>query len=187
MRGRTVRFVCWTLWIGMLSGCAYPISKSLREEANPKLTLPVVQPDPSAYVGSLVIWGGRIIKTDNHPNHTDIIVLEMPLRYQEKPEDPSKSRGRFIARTAQFLDPDLFNKGRKITVAGKIEGAEKRPLGKTEYSYPVIQVSELHLWEKEHVVYYPPYYGWGWGWGWYSPLYEPWGPYDWYWEEEAGE
>ena len=43
-------------------------------------------------------------------------------------------------------------KGKEITLAGEIVGKETKPLGKTEYTYPVVLVKQLHLWKR-------PYYG----------------------------
>ena len=143
-------------------GCAYPISKELREEVNKNLTFPMVLESPTAYVGSIVIWGGEIVKTNNLKDSTEILVLDTPLDYEGVPEDAAFSRGRFIARSARFLDPALYKAGSKITIAGEIIGKETRPLGKTAYTYPVIAVKQLHLWKSPSYSYYYPnwfYYG----------------------------
>lgn len=143
-------------------GCAYPISKELRDEVNKNLTFPMVLKNPASYVGSIVIWGGEIIKTNNLKDSTEILILDTPLDYQGVPEDAAFSRGRFIARSAQFLDPALYRTGSKITIAGEIIGKETRPLGKTEYIYPVVAVKQLHLWESpQHIYYYPNWFYYG--------------------------
>jgi len=55
-----VRLPGWTLaTLLLLTGCTrYPISELLREKARRELTFSMVQADPSAFRGSLVIWGG---------------------------------------------------------------------------------------------------------------------------------
>ena len=108
-----------------------------------------------------------ILETRNRPDGTDLVVLETPLEYGEFPSDPAYQEGRFIAWTPRFLDPEVVSRGRKITVAGTIDGAETRPLGETKYAYPVVRILELHLWEPPPPVYYRPY-----------PPYPPWYRWD---------
>ena len=178
----------WWFLLGLcvfaVSGCAsYPISKDLREEAGKDITFSVVLQDPTAYEGFIVIWGGEIIKTLNLTDGTEILILDSPLDPQEMPRSAQLSQGRFIASTSQFLDPALYKKGKKITVAGEIIGKETRPLGKTEYTYPVIMAKQIHLWESaRYRLYYGPYYGPGFYYGpgpYYGPFYEPFfGDYD---------
>ena len=56
-------------------------------------------------------------------------------------------------------------------MAGEILGKDTRVLGKSEYTYPVVLVKQLHLWKK---AYYKDY-----EWPWYAPdYYDPfYGPY----------
>jgi outer membrane lipoprotein len=167
-RHRFSRCFLVSLYVFAATGCAYPISRELREEASKDLTFSMVLQNPTAYVGSIVIWGGEIIKTRNLKNSTEILILDSPLDYQGMPKSAEFSRGRFIAKSPQFLDPALYKKGKKITVAGDITGKETKPLGKTEYTYPVVTVKQLHLWEStRYKSYYDPY------WDWYGPYYWP--------------
>jgi outer membrane lipoprotein len=174
-------FPRWVLLSVFLVGafsCAYPISSELRSEVSEGITFPMVLQNPTAYVGKIVLWGGQIIETVNFKGGSDIILLDTPLDYQERPEAAQYSRGRFIARSPEFLDPAIYKKGRTITLAGEIVGKETKPLGKIEYDYPVVQIKQLHLWKQP---YYGPYYYYYWGW----PYYGYWGyapyyrPYDW--------
>ena len=71
------KFIKWfflSLYAFAASGCAYPISKGLRQEASKNLTFSMVLQNPAAYVGSVVIWGGEIIKTTNLKNSTEIFI-----------------------------------------------------------------------------------------------------------------
>ena len=156
-------------------GCAYPISENLRQEAQKNLSFSMVFQDPLAYKGTIVIWGGKIIKTFNRKHGTEILVLQTPLNWRERPEEEESSRGRFIAKSPGFLDAAVYRAGRKVTVAGEVSGKETLPVGEIEYPYPVVMIREIHLWPKEKAYYYPPpdYY---WGWGLYPPPY----PYGWW-------
>ena len=155
-----------SLYVFAASGCAYPISKELREEANRELTFSMVFQNPAAYVGSVVIWGGEVIGTTNLKDSTEILILDTPLNYHGIPESAELSQGRFIAKSPQFLDPALYKKGKRLTVAGEVIGKETRPLGQTEYTYPVVMAKEIHIWRSTQ---YTPYYIDPYGWGWYGP------------------
>lgn len=152
-----------------ISGCAYPISQQLREEAAKNVTFEMVLNNPSAYIGDIVIWGGTIIKTVNLKGGTAIFVLDTPLDYWGEPKQNMHSKGRFIAETSEFLDPEVYKRGNQVTLAGEVSGQKTVPLGKGSYIYPVVMIKELHLYERER--HYPYYY--------YDYPYEPywWGPY----------
>jgi outer membrane lipoprotein len=171
-------YVLLGLFLLFLWGCAYPISKELRQEAKGSPTFAMVLQDPTAYTGSVVIWGGSIIQTLNAKEGTEILVLEAPLGYEGMPEGTRYSQGRFIAKTPKYLDPEIYKPGRRITIAGEIVGKEIRPLGKTEYAYPVAVIKEIHLWGRHRVYVYPsPYYWYGPGW-WGPWPYGGWGYWD---------
>ncbi|MEJ2184102.1 MAG: Slp family lipoprotein [Nitrospirota bacterium] len=141
--------------------CAPPISKRYREEAAPNVTFTMVLEDPAAFKGSLVVWGGVIIKTVVLDGGTELFILETPLGWREKPGDADSSQGRFIAISSSYLDPLIYHRGRKVTLAGEVTGERTTASPKTQrsYTYPVVTVKELHLWQKER-AYYPYYYGW---------------------------
>ena len=128
-----------------------------------------------------MLWGGEIIETVNVQGGSEMIVLDTPLDYQERPERARYSRGRFVAKSSKFLDPAIYKKGKEITLAGEIVGKETKPLGKTEYTYPVVLVKQLHLWKRPYYGRYYPY----WGGPYYGPYYDYWGhgfyyePYYW--------
>jgi outer membrane lipoprotein len=163
------------------SGCVtYPISKDLRAQAKP-VTLAQASASPAACTGTIVIWGGQVIQTVNDTNGGAIYVLELPLTSDERPVQHGVSAGRFIARSDKYIDPEVFKPGRLITVAGQLAGTATEPLQKTQYTYPMLSIKQLHLWQSVRTVYYYPagYWGWygprwhrgwygpGWGWGWY--------------------
>jgi outer membrane lipoprotein len=156
-----------------LSGCAHVISPEIRAQVNRNLTFRMVLQNPDAHRGATVIWGGVIVDTQNRRGVTDLVVVETPLKYGDFPSDWDSYQGRFIARTRRFLDPAVFSRGAKVTVAGTVAGEETRPLGATVYHYPVIDVRELHLWAPPPPVYYappyPPYYPGPWRDGFWCP------------------
>ncbi len=147
-----------------VQGCAnYPISEPFRTQASP---LPIGQAlqNPNAAKGMLVIWGGRILRTANDPNGSRIYVLELPLDSEERPRENAASGGRFIIRSASFLDPEVYKADRLVTLAGEITGVQAEPIDKLQYTYVVLTIREIHVWRR--VPAYEPYPGpWGWRWG----------------------
>jgi outer membrane lipoprotein len=114
----------------------------------------------------MVIWGGRILKTVNETNGGFVYVLQAPLNYEEWPTSTKFSQGRFMARSSGFLDPEVYRKGAKITIAGELSGTETKEVDKINYAYPVVTLREVYFWREEHANYAgsPPL-----SWGWYGP------------------
>lgn len=170
------KFIAPALMLAMLSGCVtYPIAKNLQRQARP-LTLAQVKADPSGTRGTTVIWGGRIIDTVNDTNGGAIYVMDLPLGKNEKPLADGNTRGRFIVRSTEFIDPEAFPNGRLITVAGVVAGIQTEPLQDILYTYPVLDIRQACVWpvkRREYYYYYGPgwYWGPGWDWGWGGPYY----------------
>lgn len=126
-----------------------------------------------------VRWGGQIIDTKPGPQETCFYVLQRPLDDQARPvaaSSDSETQGRFVACRAGFYDPEVFTRGRDITVTGVIQGTTSEKIGEYNYAYPRVQANVVYLWPKRVAVnyygpgYYDPFWGpyWGPGWG-------PWG------------
>lgn len=149
-------------------GCAsYPISRRLRRQAI-REDFSEVQANPDAYLNETVIWGGRIIQTVNDSLGTTLKVLQMPLNRHLEPTSVRYTKGRFLARTSRFLDPEVYEKGLVVTVAGTVVGSETQSLGETTYRYPIISIGELEVWTGDY------YYGGG---DHYRPRPYWWDPY----------
>ena len=109
------------LLILLVSGCAHVISKEIRKNLDPSLTLRQVQQNPSAFARKSVVWGGEIIQVINQEDGTtEIEVFQEPLNYRGKPPKTVASEGRFLALANEFLDPYIYWEGRRITVAGEL-------------------------------------------------------------------
>ena len=123
----------------------------------------VIATCPDAFKGKSVIFGGDILKTENYPEKTLIIVLQRSLNSDKKPSGGDKSAGRFIVSVPGFLDPDIMSSGRQITVVGVVSGKDVRALDDIEYSYPVIERKHLYLWKRSETADAGPrvYFGFG--------------------------
>ena len=133
--------------------------------------------EPSVY-GSSVLWGGVIIDAKNKEENTCFEILSREMDKYMRPRVEDRTSGRFIACKPGFHDPEVFAKGREVTITGTIRNIEARQIDEFSYRYPVLDVNELVLWEirQEVLVYnnydpfYHPYY-WGYGFGYGYPYY----------------
>jgi len=141
----------WLVIVAALAvaGCAPVISQESLKTVEQEIRFDQVLENPDAYRGTVLLLGGEIIKTENMPNKTVIIVLQRPLGYRQEPASEGESKGRFIVSAPDFLDPAIYRPRRKITVVGSVMGKEVRPLGELEYAYPVIEKKELYIWPLE--------------------------------------
>ncbi|MDO1527402.1 Slp family lipoprotein [Fulvimonas sp. R45] len=132
--------------------------------------------------GTQVRWGGEIIKTEPGPQDTCFYVLARPLDSQARPKlgNSGETLGRFVACHAGFYDPEVFTRGRELTVTGTLHGTVTRKVGEYEYAYPRVEANVVYLWPKRPVYvntpyppgFYDPFWGPGWGpWGYGYPGY----------------
>jgi len=132
----------------ILAGCAPVISEKTLGQMDRGLNLEEVLKDPGAYTGRTIVLGGTILAVENLEGRTVAEVIEQEMNSHLKPITPENSAGRFLVEFDGFKDPAVYTKGRRITVAGTITGVEKRTIGKTAYTYPVIRPAEHYLWEE---------------------------------------
>jgi outer membrane lipoprotein len=85
-----------------------------------------------------------------------------------RPKKSDQTEGRFIACKPGFYDPEVFKKGREVTLTGKIIHLDVRKVGEYDYHFPVVDFDFMILWPKlRNRVYYDhyrPYY-------WHYPYY----------------
>ncbi|MCF8720390.1 outer membrane lipoprotein [Nitrospina gracilis Nb-211] len=156
---------------GLASGCAHPISSSLRDQANPDFSLERIMQRPEHFKGEKVVLGGIIVQTRNYNGWSEVEIIQVPLTWTGRLGDRDESSGRVILRYEGFLEPEIYSKDREVTVGGTVTGVKTGTIDKAEYKYVVVKVEELRLWEKSEYVYYGyPYYGY---WGYWGPYYSP--------------
>jgi len=139
---------------------------------------------PEVFKDHLFILGGLIVETKLTEKGSQIEVLFIPVNSSGYLRDSSRHQGRFLAlysRSKGILDPLIYRKGREITLAGDFVEVRKGKIDEMEYSYPVFEIRQIHLWD-EYRDY--PYYAWPYPYyyPYYSPyyyrspyFYDPWG------------
>lgn len=179
--------ISWPVWIAsvllIVSGCASKGNLTGAVPAAPsQISYAQVQETPESYNGQPVTFGGKVLGARRLKEGTRIEILQLALDSSLQPTmDLSKSQGRFIAMQKPFLDPATIPPGTFVTVTGEMAGSVTLPLDETEYTYPLITVTNLRVWtendEEPPRIRRPigpgPYWGPYW-----SPYWHSW-PYYW--------
>jgi outer membrane lipoprotein len=150
------------------------ISQQTRKESIAPVNFKTLIQETDQYQGNIVILGGYILETKNLPDKSSIKILQAPLGLGETPKSRDDSEGRFIISHKGFLDPEIYSKDRKVTVAGTIVGTVVEKVDHFAQTYLKIESIEIHLWPKEE-DYLRPYYD-----PWYYPYPYYWHPYPYY-------
>lgn len=175
--GRMGLLICL---LAIIPACAPAISKQVRQQVDQSLSFPVLASEPDQYKGKIVILGGIIAQTTPKPGQTELEIVQKPLDSLGEPQVTDTSGGRFLVIAESFLDPLIYRKDRRITVAGEVTGSEVRKLEELEYRYPVLKSLEMKLWPSPRAggpMYWSLGYSFGWGsgpygyWGWGPGLY----------------
>ncbi len=162
-------------------GCA-----SLSGQSEPDLPRPVqiaftqVKEAIDTYKGQPATFGGKVLGARRLKEGTRIEILQLPLTSSSQPTtDLNKSQGRFVALQKQFLDPATIPPGTFVTITGEVAGSLTMPLDETEYTYPLLYITNLRVWAEDdedpprirRPIGPSPYWGPHW-----SPYWSPW-PY----------
>jgi outer membrane lipoprotein len=140
------------------------IAKKIRLESEPSVAFDILVKNVDTYIGKTVILGGFIIALENLSDRTHITVLQAPLTWGHEPKSKDRSEGRFIISHKGFLDPEVYRKDRKVTVAGTVKGLAEKKAEKISYSYLTIVSRDIYLWPEYPNYYRPPY-----NYYWYHP------------------
>lgn len=143
------------------AACATGISKQARSQVTHTEGFSVLQKDPTGHLGEVVMLGGKILESKASPASSEIALLQMPLGPGDRPEDGDRSEGRFLLRSAQFLDPAIYRSGMILSAVGKITGSEVRPIGGLDYVYPIVEAIEIKLWPERSPGYPAVHFGVG--------------------------
>ncbi len=94
-----------------------------------------------------LLWGGVIISSVNLQEATQFEILAYPLTSQQRPDINRSPMGRFLAVQEGYLELSDYAPGRLITVSGTLQEKRSGRIGESEYIYPLLNVTQLHLWK----------------------------------------
>ncbi len=145
----------------LAAGCVAPFSSDVRAKVDGELNFPALFSNPEIYADKVVILGGEVISTDPLENHTEVIMLEKPLGVDWRPKQ-TNARGRFILVVNTFLDPAVWKNGSDVTAIARVAGHRDGKIGRSPYSYPVVEAIEWRLWAQlpppVHYYHYDPFW-----------------------------
>ena len=157
----------------LVGACASaPMSPDTMRSIDKSVNLGIVRIDPQAHREKVILTGGEVVSVKNTSDGGEIEVLEYPLDSSGRPTEAGDSAGRFLARSRSLLDPEVYRKGRLVTIAGAVTGTESRTIDKATYPYVVLAIREIHAWRPQEATpyrypgpayYYDPYF--------YDPYY----------------
>lgn len=97
-------------------------------------------------VGQRVLWGGLILTTRNLQDRAQLEVLAYPLDNRQRPDITEPPLGRFLAERSGYLEPVDYASGRLVTLTGNVDETRAGRIQETDYTYPVIGITAIHLW-----------------------------------------
>ncbi len=162
----------------ILLSCARPVlHKSYLIEGDRKVSFAALREYPDQFKGKLFIFGGVIVHTRLLEAGSEIEAMHVPVDRSGYFAESGLSEGRFLAilpKEAGLLDPAIFRKGRRVTLAAEFAGIINGKIDEMEYAYPDFRIKQIYLWPRERYYYAPPYY--------YDPWFYPfpyyyWGPW----------
>lgn len=131
----------------LIDGCARPFSEESLIKVNRSISFPDLKRDPDKYKGTWLMLAGVIVTAKNTDNGAFIEILQKAMDRDGRPLDTDVSEGRFIVRSDRFLDSTIYYRGRAISVIAEVIGRKELPLDEIVYSYPLLVVKEIYLWE----------------------------------------
>ena len=118
-------------------------------------TYPLLAPEQTSSrdIGREVRWGGVILDALPDADQTCFEILSRELDRSMRPRNEDLTQGRFIACRSGFLDPEVFAKGREITLTGAVTALDRRKVGDFDYQYPVLATRFITMWpERPDVI-----------------------------------
>jgi outer membrane lipoprotein len=184
------RWFCLVLATLLLSGCAHYISEDSLQLANPAIPFSAVEKNPDRYLGTYLFVGGIIAGVTNGEGGGQLEIVQLAIDSYGRPIDFRFSEGRFLAQTDHFIDPAIYKPGMSVSLVGQVKGKKVQTLDKIPYTYPVLAVREMHLWQSNELYGSQTPYGF-----YYFPFDYPYdygmcdfgyGPYPYYYGWDAG-
>jgi outer membrane lipoprotein len=154
---RKMIFLLWTAGM-LLGGCSHAISPAVMNSADPYLTFAELLRHPQTHQGKIIVLGGVIVQTENRKDGSLLEIYQTKTNQWGEPTGLDVSEGRFLVFHEGVLEPEIYRKGRRLTVAGRVIGVQQGRMGNLDYTYPYLAALEIRLWEDKPPLSYDPYF-----------------------------
>lgn len=125
-------------------GCQGAISKEIQSTADDQTLFEEIFENPDDHRGKIVILGGEIQQLRSIESRTEVEFAEIPLYNWDRPALGFEPGEHFFVIFPERLDKFLYQKGKIMTVAGRVIG--RRTL--QGYDYPLLAYEESYVWNK---------------------------------------
>jgi len=169
-----VKLVVVVLLVLSLVSCVPAIRSDYMQQGARNPSLAALIQNPDMYRDRLFILGGVIARTTLKAEDSEIEALYVPVDNWGYPQDAVSSSQRFLAlypREQGILDPLIYQKNRRATIAGVFTGVVTGKVDEMEYVFPLFRIMQIYLEPKRPAAvyyYYPPAYPgpiwWGYPW-----------------------
>ncbi len=133
-----LRFAIVSLWVLVLSvliaACGAQMPKSLN--LPDVRALGIVQAQSGVGIGERIRWGGTISGVVVRQDETCLQIVGRPLDERARPRLVDRSDGRFWACSQGLLDPEIYARGRSVTVVGRLTEMREGIIGERALSFP---------------------------------------------------
>ena len=156
MTGRSIIVACSACLLLLTVSCTsreYVIPEPFASQIDTSLTFDQLQVSPKSHVGKVVALGGQVLNAKRLSDGTSMEILQIPMDGSEPTMEVQQSQGRFLAVQKEFLDPATLSGRPRVTIIGEVTGAKTQRLDDIEYTYPVLAVKHMKVWQD------PPPYG----------------------------
>lgn len=152
---RLIRTSSLIILSSLLVGACTAIPEQLRGEYTSMMPSDATEKD----LETPVRWGGVVLETKPESDFTCFEILSKQLSTSMRPVASDQAGGRYIACKPGFYDPEIFEKGREVTLTGKIIYMDVRKVGEYDYNFPVVDIEFMSLWPKRRYAIYYDFHG----------------------------
>ena len=144
---RTLLLIMLILIYTALCSCASRtiISEQIKAESE-RVSFKTLAQETDRYKDKTVILGGYIIETKNIGGVANITVMQTPLGRDEEPVSHGRSEGGFILSYNGHLEPEVYERGRRTTVAGKVAGRIDQGAANCPKPCLKLEYRQIYLW-----------------------------------------
>lgn len=128
-----------------LTGCGHVMSEANLKDVDQALKFQEISAKPETAIGKKVLIGGIVEKVSTSGDISTIEVNQHELYENGVPNEFTRSGGRFLAITQQFIDPVVYYKGALVTIIGELKGKRVMPLAGKDFEYPLISIKEIRF------------------------------------------
>ncbi len=151
MSGRSIMVIGIASLLLVAVSCTsrgYVIPEPLASQIDMSLTFEELQASPTSHIGKVVALGGEVLHATRLRDGTSMEILQVPLDGSEPRMAVQQSQGRFLAVQNEFLDPATLSGRPRVTIVGEVTGAKTQRLDDSQYTYPVLAVKHMKVWQE---------------------------------------